>query len=119
MDHTHLLVYSLLGLMAAADPVKQDFEADAVGEPPAAFEFARTGGGAEGKWVVRPEKGADRNRVLLQEGADNTDNRFPVAVLKGTSFRDVALSVRARPLSGRVDQGLASSGATRTRTTTT
>ena len=54
-----LLVSSFLPLAAAADPARRDFEADAVGQPPTGFEFARTGGGAEGKWVVRAEKGAD------------------------------------------------------------
>jgi hypothetical protein len=55
-----LLVSSLLPL-AAADPIKRDFEADPVGQRPAGFEIARTGGGAEGKWVVRTEKGAAKN----------------------------------------------------------
>jgi hypothetical protein len=99
-----LLVSSLLPL-AAADPIKRDFEADAVGQRPAGFEIARTGGGAEGKWVVRTEKGAAKNHVLAQEDADTTDNRFPVALLKDRTYKDVALSVRARPLSGHVDQG--------------
>jgi hypothetical protein len=99
-----LLVSSALPLGAAAAPAKQDFEADAVGRPPAGFVFARTGGGAEGTWVVRIEKGADKNHVLVQESADTTDNRFPVAVLKDGTYKDLALSVRARPLSGRVDQ---------------
>ena len=89
---------------ATTDPAKRDFEADAVGAPPAGFELVRTGGGAEGKWVVRAEKGADKNHVLAQEGGDTTDNRFPVAVLKDGAYKDVALSVRARPLSGHVDQ---------------
>jgi len=100
-----LLVSSLLSLAAAADPANRDFEADAVGQPPAGFEFARTGGGAEGKWAVRTEKGAGQNHVLAQESADTTDNRFPVAVLKDRTYKDVALNVRARPLSGHVDQG--------------
>ena len=43
--------------------------------------------------------------MLLQSSADKTDYRFPVAVLKDESLRDVTLSVRARPLSGEVDQG--------------
>jgi len=43
--------------------------------------------------------------VLLQSSADKTDYRFPVAVLKDESLRDVTLSVRARPLAGEVDQG--------------
>jgi hypothetical protein len=82
-----------------------DFASDAVGSAPAAFEFARTGGGAEGKWVVRDDKDKAGNRVLVQESADKTDYRFPLAVLKEGSYKDVTLSVRAKPLSGEVDQG--------------
>jgi len=96
---------AIAAVVAAAEPIKRDFETDAVGGVPAGFEFARTGGGAEGKWVVRIEKGADKNHVLVQESADPTDYRFPVAVLKEGAYRDVSLSVRARPLSGQVDQG--------------
>ena len=92
-------------LAVASDGVKRDFESDAVGAAPAGFEFARTGGGAEGKWVVRVEKGAAKNHVLVQESADTTDYRFPLAVLKEGSWKDVTLTVRARPLSGEVDQG--------------
>ena len=100
-----VIVCAVATLASGADPVKRDFESDAVGAPPAAFEFARTGGGAEGKWAVRVEKGADKNHVLVQESADPTDYRFPVAVLKEGAYKDVTLSVRARPLSGEVDQG--------------
>jgi Domain of Unknown Function (DUF1080) len=91
----------------AADTAKSrafTFENDAAGAPPAGFEFARTGGGAEGKWTVEQERGG-KNHVLLQSSADKTDNRFPVAVVKNESLRDVTLAVRARPLSGSVDQG--------------
>jgi len=98
-------VVSLSTFGTAADSQKRDFESDSVGSPPAGFEFGRTGGGAEGKWTVRIEKGADKNHVLLQESADPTDYRFPVAVLKEGAYKDVTLSVRARPLSGQVDQG--------------
>ena len=76
-----------------------------MGSPPAGLEFARTGGGPEGRWVVRVEKGAASNHVLVQESADPTDYRFPLAVLREGVYEDVTLSVRARPLSGEVDQG--------------
>jgi len=99
------LTVSLSTLTNAADSLKKDFESDPVAAAPAGFEFARTGGGAEGKWIVRIERGADRNHVLVQESADPTDYRFPVAVLKEGACKDVTLSVRARPLSGQVDQG--------------
>jgi len=107
MKHPTVIVVVALSFSAlvAADSSKRDFEADIIGSPPAGFEFGRTGTGAEGKWVVRVEKGADRNHVLVQESADPTDYRFPVAVLKEGAYKDVTLSVRARPLSGQVDQG--------------
>jgi len=108
MEHPTVIVAVILSLSAVATPAdssKRDFEADAIGSPPAGFELGRTGGGAEGKWIVRNEKGADKNHVLVQESADPTDYRFPVAVLKEGTHKDVTLSVRARPLSGQVDQG--------------
>jgi 3-keto-disaccharide hydrolase len=95
----------IAALVVAAEPLKRDFESDVVGSSPAGFEFARTGSGAEGKWIVRTEKGADKNHVLVQESSDPTDYRFPVAVLKEGTYKDVILNVRARPLSGQVDQG--------------
>ena len=76
------------------------FENDRVGAPPPGFEFARTGNGPKGKWTVEPERGNEKNHVLLQSSANKTDYRFPVAVLKNESLRDVTLSVRARPLAG-------------------
>jgi hypothetical protein len=81
------------------------FDNDAVGSPPPGFEFARTGQGAEGKWVIRADKEKLSNHLLVQESADPTDYRFPVAVVKEGAYKDVVLSVRARPVSGAVDQG--------------
>jgi hypothetical protein len=96
---------SLSTVVTVAESLKRDFESDAVGQPPAGFEFGRTGQGSEGKWVVRVEKGGTTNHVLLQESADRTDYRFPLAVLNDGAYKDVVLSVRARPLTGEVDQG--------------
>jgi hypothetical protein len=81
------------------------FDTDPIGSPPAGFEFARTGHGAEGKWVVRADKDKPSNHVVAQESADPTDDRFPIAIVKEGAYKDVTLSVRARPLSGEVDQG--------------
>lgn len=89
----------------AAGPKIINFDSDAVGSAPAGFEFARTGRGAEGKWVVRDDKDKPGNRILVQESADTTDDRFPLAVVKEGTYKDVTLTVRARPISGDVDQG--------------
>jgi hypothetical protein len=81
------------------------FDSDAIGAPPAGFEFARTGRGSEGKWLVEADKDKPGNQVLSQESADATDYRFPLAVVKEGTYKDVTLSVRAKPVSGEVDQG--------------
>lgn len=81
---------------------KVDFEQDTVGQPPKGFVFGHTRKvGTPGRWAVQPEGGG---KHLAQLDADRTRNRFPMAVLTDVSASDVDLSVRFRPLSGRVDQ---------------
>lgn len=99
-----ILCVTFLAAVTAAS-LKKDFETDAVGAPPAAFILARTGSGQEGQWIIRLENGVGTpNHVLVQESADKTDDRFPLAVLKDGLYKNVTLSVRARPLAGQVDQ---------------
>lgn len=81
---------------------KVDFSDDTVGQPPKGFEFGHTAKvGAPGKWVVQAE---GTNRYLAQTDADATRARFPIAVLNDITAADVDLSVRFKPVSGRVDQ---------------
>lgn len=81
---------------------KVDFSDNAVGQPPKGFEFGYTAkAGAPGKWIVEAE-GA--NKYLTQLDADSTRARFPVAVVSDISAADLDVSVRFRPISGRVDQ---------------
>jgi hypothetical protein len=81
---------------------KVDFSDSTVGQAPKGFEFGHTAkAGAPGKWIVQSEGG---NKFLVQVDADNTRARFPVAVVSDISAADVDLSVRFKPVSGRVDQ---------------
>ena len=110
------------GLLSAAPPAsaetqKVDFSGDAVGQPPKGFVFAHTANtGSPGKWVVQQD---GDNKVLAQTDPDSTRSRFPLAVLSDVSAADVDLSVRIKPVSAGSIRRPASSGATRTRTTTT
>jgi hypothetical protein len=82
-----------------------NFDADRAGSAPAAFSFGRTGSGAVGRWVTRAESDApSKPNVLAQMDADATDYRFPVAVANAPSLRDLRLSVKCKPVSGKVDQ---------------
>ena len=81
---------------------KVDFSDDTAGQPPKGFEFGLTAKtGAPGKWVIQAE---GPNKYLAQTDPDSTRARFPVAVLSAVSAADVDLSVRFKPVSGRVDQ---------------
>jgi 3-keto-disaccharide hydrolase len=95
-----------LGVAAAQDAAKTwDFQADRVDEAPAGFSFGRTGQGRPGKWVVRTDPSAPAgDRVLAQVDADDTDNRFPVAVADEPRVKDLRLEVRCKPVSGKVDE---------------
>ena len=86
-------------------PITFRFDGDTVDQPPRGFEFGRTGGGALGRWVVRAETDApSAPHVLAQVDSDKTDYRFPVA-FTGPALADLRLSVKCKPVSGRVDQG--------------
>jgi hypothetical protein len=99
----------LMGLVAFGATIviqaasrKVDFSDDSVGGPPKGFEFGHTAkAGAPGKWIVQAD---GSNTYLAQVDPDRTNARFPVAVLSEISAADVDLSVRFKPVSGRVDQ---------------
>ncbi len=65
------------------------------------FEFAKTGDGKSGEWsIVR----SDAGQALAQTSTDTTDNRFPLAIYRPFSRRDVDVSTRFLPVAGKVDQ---------------
>src|SRR5512134_1873576 len=97
-----MLIVVGVGVMANAATRTVDFTQDAVDQPPKGFEFGHTAAvGKPGKWVVQADGG---NKVLAQADPDSTRSRFPVAVLSDVTAADVDLSVRFKPISGRVDQ---------------
>jgi hypothetical protein len=83
-----------------------NFDADRPDAAPTGFSFGRTGGGAEGKWLVKavPDAPSPGN-VLAQTDGDTTDYRFPVAVADAPAWKDVRLSVKCKQVAGKVDQG--------------
>jgi hypothetical protein len=88
--------------MLLAETRKVDFNDANVGQPPRGFELGHTANvGKPGQWIIQAD---GSNKVLAQADADATRNRFPVAVLSDADAADVDLSVRFKPISGRVDQ---------------
>jgi hypothetical protein len=101
-------VFALLLATAvfSAQGVTIDFNSDQAGQPPSGFSTALTGRGQPGKWAVMKDVASpDRGNVLAQTDADATDYRFPVCVYDGLTAKDADISVRFKPVSGRIDQG--------------
>ena len=103
---------AILSLMLGATVATQtpsrrviNFEADTPGQAPTGFSFALTGSGRPGAWTVRKdEASAERGNILAQTDADATSYRFPLAILDDIVSEDLDMSVRFRPVTGRVDQ---------------
>ena len=88
--------------LSDAQPRRVDFTPDTVGEPPRGFDFGHTAkAGEPGNWLVEAE---GENKYLAHLDADPTGARFAVAVLADVVTTEVDVSVRFRPVSGRVDE---------------
>jgi hypothetical protein len=84
--------------------VEVDIASMQFGQVPSDFTFWHTGGGGAAKWCVVSDPTAVRQAAIAQTSADTTDYRFPLAVYKPVSARDVDVTVRFKPVSGKVDQ---------------
>ena len=93
-----------LSVLAAETVRPWFFDKDTVGGPPAGFAATRSGQGAEGRWVVEAPDAPSKGQVVKQASADATDYRFPVLVASEPMVVDATLSVRFKPVSGKVDQ---------------
>ncbi len=83
-----------------------NFDQDPPGRMPSNFTSALTGQGTVGRWeVMKDDSAPSPPNVLAQTSTDTTDYRFPVAIAEDTSYKDLALSVKFKTISGRVDQG--------------
>jgi hypothetical protein len=101
------VLYTLLSF-AGASPAAQtvlDFDTAEVGKLPADFSTALTGGGGPVMWVVKEEPAAPSGaKVLAQTSTDTTNSRFPLCVYDKVMAKDVMVSVKFKPISGKVDQ---------------
>ena len=94
-------------IMAGATPLCAQpivFPADSVGRTPADFEVMLTGGGPPPTWRVTADPTTASGRALAQLSTNTTDNRFPLAVYRNASPRNVKASVRIKAVAGRVDR---------------
>jgi hypothetical protein len=94
------------GAQTSTQPATGTIElaAMALDAPPAGFAFARTGKGGVGQWKVVTDASAAGGRALAQLDTDRTDYRFPLAIYEPFSAANVEVTVRFKPVAGRVDE---------------
>ena len=82
-----------------------NFDSDTPGQLPAKFHSAKTGGGAQEKWVVTADPMApSKPNVVTQTSTGQTDYRFPLLISDEGSFQDLDLSVKFKAVSGNIDR---------------
>jgi hypothetical protein len=75
-----------------------------IGAPPADFDLAQTGQGGPGQWVVVADASASGGRAIEQSSTDRTDYRFPLAIHRGLTAKNVEVSVRFKSIAGSIDR---------------
>lgn len=98
-------LFFLAALTTLAQTTTINFDKDKVGQAPKGFTTALTGQGRAGVWVVTKDDSAPKQKqVLAQTDEDNTSYRFPLCIYDNLSVKDVDVSVRFKPISGKRDQ---------------
>ena len=92
-------------LFGLGSSLVKDFESDTPGKTPSGFTEALTGGGGPVKWhVIEVADAPSGKQVVAQLSQDSTNTRYPLLVLDDLVAKDVDVSVRFKPISGKVDQ---------------
>src|ERR1700751_5780718 len=68
------------------------------------FTQWRTGEGGAAEWSLVADASAAGGRAIAQVSKDKTNYRFPLAIYKPFSGKDLEVLLRFKPLAGTVDQ---------------
>ena len=68
------------------------------------FTQWRTGEGDAAEWTLVADASAEGGRAIAQVSKDKTNYRFPLAIYKPFSGKDLEVVVRFKPVTGTVDQ---------------
>ena len=76
----------------------------ACAQPGAGIHDLANRAGGPAQWAVVADPTAAGGRAIAQTSTDKTDYRFPLAIYKPHSGKNVEVSVRFKPVAGSVDQ---------------
>src|SRR5258708_6923303 len=76
-----------------------------VGASPADFDLLPSGNGKQGQWKVVHDTTASAGIAIEQAGVEAAEDRFPLAIRKTASPKDVEVSLRLKVTGGKEDRG--------------
>jgi len=77
-----------------------DLGENRIGVPPEDFDFEITGQGQPGQWTVVRDVTAIDGAAIEQSSTDPTENRFPLAIYRRLSLKNLEASARLRLIKG-------------------
>jgi hypothetical protein len=101
---TAVFAFPPIALDQTGRPIPVDISEIEPGGEPAGFTFWHTGDGETGLWGVVTDPTAMDGRAIAQLSRDRTDYRFPIAIYKPFTEKDLEVSVRFKAVAGMVDQ---------------
>ena len=106
MTRTNLAAATLsLAVIAGPCPAEMiTFAKDPAGSVPSDFELGRTGAGGPGRWIVVRDDSADGGHAIEQQSQDQNDYRFPLAIYRPLSGKDVDVQIRFKAMAGKIDR---------------
>lgn len=115
------LALAITGFSVSGAQVRINFAEFPMGQAPTNFHSALAGGGADGDWQVvsddatvalpttlipqvTPTPSAARRHVLAQLNQDPADERFPLLIYDGETFKNLRLTTQFKIVSGTAEQ---------------
>ena len=100
-----LLLISTIALAETKKEVLINFDQAVVDKTPEGFSTGLTGQGGPVIWAVQEDPTAPSpSKVLAQLSTERAHMRFPVCVYDGLKAKDVLVTVKFKPVTGRIDQ---------------
>ncbi len=89
----------------AGVPLDRNFDSDLASVRPADILSFHTGPGSDGTWLIQPDATASsRPNVLAQISTDTSKNRFPIALVTESKYKDADLNVQIKVVDGQIDR---------------
>ena len=99
-----LVILPISSEAQVSGPVRIDLSKAEPGQEPENFSVWRTGRGEAARWIIVDDATASQGRAVAQVSTDRTDYRFPLAVYKPFTGKNLEVKLRFKAVAGTADE---------------